>query len=475
MSRLGAGLLAAAVLSACATLPPARQPALPAAWAVAPAGSPPQADAWRLFGDAALEQWIGQVHAGNAELAAALARIDAAGAALQGERAGHAPSLHAVLEGERRKLSRHDRGPDPEEGPPPARPRNRIAAGLNLGYELDLRGRIGAAVRAAESEHAASRFEQQALTLTLARHTALLWFARSEAQARIGLGERRLAALQALLLQERARQRAGLASGISVGAREAALAEAQAGQPLQQARLQRIEHALCHLAGQAPQHCRLPAGRPLADLQPAAPGAGLPAELLSRRPDLCAAAAGYDAARARLSEAEAARWPSLTLGGSFGFSAAKPSGLSHRSAGGWAILPQLDLPVFDAGRRRAEVSRQQALLREQFARWQAVVGQAVLEVEDAGAALAAGIRQEQASREEQAASERQLRAAARQVAAGRASGEASANATLASLDAEGRWLDARLGRLQAAADLVAALGGGWAGGESSPARQSTTP
>jgi NodT family efflux transporter outer membrane factor (OMF) lipoprotein len=159
------------------------------------------------------------------------------------------------------------------------------------------------------------------------------------------------------------------------------LAGAKAARPVFAARLAEAEHAIGVLLGHYPERV---SGERLVQV-PGAPvlyAVGIPAELISQRPDLQAALQRVAAADARVAAAIADRFPSIRLSGNYG-------SLHQEVAAGlikgefWSLLGELALPVVDGGRRRAEVDRKEAALREAVAAYQQKVLAAFQEVEDA--------------------------------------------------------------------------------------------
>ena len=127
------------------------------------------------------------MRAGNTDLAASLARLDAARAELGVVNADRYPKLDFEQTVERRKLSKFDLG---EVGEDTANPSTRYSTRLALAYEVDLRGRISAAVRAGRADLKASGGDRDALQLSLARQTAELWLTRAELIADVDLARK---------------------------------------------------------------------------------------------------------------------------------------------------------------------------------------------------------------------------------------------------------------------------------------------
>jgi NodT family efflux transporter outer membrane factor (OMF) lipoprotein len=165
-------------------------------------------------------------------------------------------------------------------------------------------------------------------------------------------------------------------------------------------------NALAVLTGRAPGALQAQLAPPPAGAAPPAVPADLalaiPAEVLRQRPDVQAAEQRLVAAAARVEQTDAGRLPSLSLGGSIGLSALTLSGLSGGGAGLASLLASVSLPVFDAGRLRAQVRQQEAARDEAAESYRATVLAALQEVEDALVSLA-GTREQLAAQQAAAA------------------------------------------------------------------------
>ena len=177
------------------------------------------------------------------------------------------------------------------------------------------------------------------------------------------------------------RYRLGLSPAIDMYQSRQTQTAARAVRYLYEARLAEAEHAISVLLGRYPEQNKTGV---LAELPgaPELPGVGIPADLLSDRPDLKAALTRIAAADQRVAAAIADRFPSISLSGSYGtLRQDVTAGLLTGEF--WNLLGNLSMPVVDGGRRRAEVDRQEAALREAVALYQQTVLGAFQEVEDA--------------------------------------------------------------------------------------------
>lgn len=452
-------------LAGCSQLtPPRAAPALPAQFSVSlplslPASMPasmPSEQAWASFGDAGLGTWLTQVWAENTDLRLGLARLDSAAIDLRLVRAQQSSSVNIEQSAERRKISKLDAGDSESKNPS-----QRYVTQVSFGYEIDLRGRLAAMLKASEAEQAASRLDLLALRLSLARQTAELWLSRAELQANIETTQKTIQLRQHWQQAEKRKIQAGLSKGATLQEQDSALLTAHLLLNKQKQSLQSVERNLCLLANTLPSECRLPASKTLAALTLPQIGNGVPAQLLQQRPDLAAAQARYDAARSRIDEAKAARWPSLSIAGILGVNADSPAGLLRKGASNWSFMPQISLPLLDGGRREAEVEKNQSSAEQQYMQWHATITRAVHEVETSAADLLESQKNERALQALRAISLSQLenQRAARRAGLATAYSEWQSQLTLLQIEQESTA--ARHGQLLASVHLLAAVGGGW--------------
>ncbi len=373
---LSAALLGS-VLSACAAVgsePRVTAPDLPPAYVQA-SGDASTADQsvspgevwWTGFDDPVLTTLIETGLEENRDIAAALSRLDAASAQITSARAGLFPRLdgEASIEGRT-----EPGGGELDTGA--------AAAGL-LSFSPDLFGRQRRAIEAARADAAS----QAALAADVRRLTAASiasqYLALARAQARFALLETSLDLQSQTLRIVRQRFEAGLSAGLDVQRAEADLARTQAQRgTLIIARAEAL-NALAVLSGRtlagwdAPEPDAIPSFT--RDIAP-----GVPAALLRGRPDVRAAEADLEAALARVGVARAALYPQLSLPGSITADLDASDFADTITA---QIAAVVDIPLFDAGARRADVTRSQALAAAALADYEQAVLVAVADVETA--------------------------------------------------------------------------------------------
>ncbi len=326
---------------------------------------------WERFNDPLLNALMAEAFRGNPDLAQAYARLDQFEAIVKVNRGAEIPSVGASGE-----WSRED---TPLFFGNNAGDSYRYSAAAS--YEVDLWRKLRSRTRAARLETEASREELAALYQTLAAGVVDSYYLAVEQRAQLALTGRTIESFADTLARVERRYREGLVPALDVYQARQNLAAAESRRPLFEAALAEAEHGLSVLLG------RYPEGGLSGDLveiprTPADFPAGLPSELLGRRPDVQAALLRLDASDALIAAAVAERFPSFNLIGNWGESSVVFSTGDIEGAF-WKILVDAALPLIDGGRRRAEVERNEAVFRESLARYHQTVLTAFQEVEDA--------------------------------------------------------------------------------------------
>lgn len=450
----------------CATPPPA--PALPqlvlpaafkegAPWVTAEPEATPDEAWWTVFGDAELDALQQRLLASSPDLAAALARHRQAEATLVQVRAAESPSLGAGASVQR--LRQSERRPLRVLGPLSPDVYGSDTVSLDLGWELDLWGRVQHQVAAGRAQEQAAVADLGAARVALQAQLADTWLVlRGLDQDAALLAQAEAAYAQAERLAQQ-RHAGGAASGLDLARAQVQLAAVRS--QIQQSRGQRavLEHAIAALVGEPASSFTL-AERVQPIALPAVP-VGLPSTLLRRRADVAAARQRVAAAAAGLGVGRAALFPAVTISAQLGFQSSDLGRFIAAPNLFWAIGPALAASLFDGGRRRAEVTRLEAALDEAGARWRGVVLASFQQVEDSLVLLQrAG---EAAAHEAQAlaAARRALAIAQARYNEGAASGLEVVLAQAAELQAQRSAAELAVRQRRACVQLVRALGGGW--------------
>lgn len=450
-------LALASLLTACAGPEPRHPSASESAQAALPApafpdagGSGTAADAlpWaQAFRGERLQRLIPLALANNRDLRVAAANIETARAAAAAREADLWPTVNAGLSG--------SRTPTASGGVA-----SNYQAGLQVtAYELDLFGRLRNLDAAAQAQVLAAQANQQAVRTALIAAVATTEIALQADAALLQLTRDTLASREQSLRLVRQRFDGGVASELDLRAAESALQAARVAEA--QTRRQRAldENALVLLLGAAlPADLPPPSGA-LADFDPLAElPAGVPAEVLTRRPDVRLAEQQLAAADANIAAARATFFPRITLTGSVGTSSSALSGLFKNSV--WSFAPQLVQPLFDAGRNRAGLASARATREAATAQYDKAVQTAFREVADALAGRATLAEQQRAQTALMEAESRRLAITEERYRAGIASALDLLDAQRSRFAAQQALVQVQSQRAQNLVSLYRSLGGG---------------
>ena len=465
--RAAAGLLLVPLLAACVSAPARQQPeirvALPERWTAgaSPGEAAVDAEWWTSFGDPALSELIPIALGENRELAAVVARLDRAAAEARIAGADLKPSLAATVSSSRQRQNFIGL-PIPGFDGVLTTTTSRHGVSLDSSWEIDLWGRIRAGARAALAELQATEAELRGARLSIAAQTARTWFAALEARQQLELARESAASFRSSADYVRSRFEQGLRPAVELRLALSNLASAEALEQQREVQLDRATRQLEVLLGRYPAGNLLEAfGREPMPKPPAAVPAGLPAGLISRRPDLISAERRLVAADQRYRQARRSLYPRLSLTGSGGTATDELSELLDGDLRVWSLIGGLTQPLFQGGRLRAGVERADATSREALAAYASTALRAFAEVESALAA-----ERHLAERERHLAEAAEQLAAARRLAEERyASGVGLYITVLESqtraLTAASTLLEVRRVRLDNRVDLHLALGGGF--------------
>ena len=448
-------------LSGCAIVSPQLKPDVPVAGAWNEA-APAEAAAvsptwWTSFGSSELQSLVAEALAGSPDLAIATERVRQAEAQVRVAGASLFPVVNASAGASGGRTSKVGGTGSAKAAVVDS------AADVNLSasYELDLWGRNRAGVRSAESSAAASRFDRDAAQITLVSGVATSYFDVLALRARLAIARENLDIAQQVFDLVSARARNGAASALDVSRQEATvLSQKAALLPLEQQERQTLA-ALAVLVGRAPEGFDVK-GTGITDLDVPAIDAGLPAELLVRRPDLASAEAQLAAANADVAAARAAMLPTITLTGSAGLASAALTSLT--SAGATAaiqIAASLLQPVFDGGRLRGQKAIAESRERELLETYRKAILSAFSDVEQALAGTSRLGQQEELQDEVQTRARESLRLAEIRYRGGADDLLTVLDAQRTLFSAQDQLAQIQLSRLQAAVSLYKALGGGW--------------
>ena len=457
--------LLAALLAGCSLAPVYQRPAAPvppAYPASAPDGSTQRAAAdtgWRdYFTDPGLRLSIAAALEQNRDLRTAALRIEEARAAYHIQRADRLPNLNGSLAAARARTPAY-LSPTGK-----ALTADRFDAGLGLSsFELDFFGRVRNLNEAALSAYLASDAARQAAQISLVAQVAQAYFGLWALGEQYALARQTLAGRSQTFQLTRQRVEAGAASRLDLRLDETLLETARVAVLTLARQQQQAHNALDLLVGQylppTPGAAVTPPDDATLDAMSALP-AGLPSELLARRPDIQAAELRLKAANANIGAARAAFFPRISLTAAFGSSSPAFAGLFDAGSGLWSFAPQMTLPIFDAGRNRANLSLAAVRKDIAVADYEKTIQLAFREVADALAArsyLGEQVTAQRAVREAQA---ERLKLLQLRFDNGVSSSLDVLDAERVLFAAEQSLVQTRLLRASSAIDLYRALGGG---------------
>lgn len=446
-------------LGGCVVGPDYMQPTvpLPNQWATTQGASrqPELSRWWRRLDDPMLNVLIDEGIAHNLDVAAAKARIREARATYRQAMGGLLPFADGSGEVTRSKSNSSSAG---------AQYYTQYQAGFDASWEADLFGANKRAIEAAAYGLDASDEDLRATQLTLIGDIASNYIALRGYQARIALARRTATSQRETAALTRRQLEAGSASSVDVARADGLAASTEANVPALVTSYAEAVHRLSVLTGRAPGALvgRLKAHRAIPTPK-VLPSTGVPADVLVTRPDVRLAERQYAQATAKIGQAEAARYPSVSLTGNIATTALSLGDLGKSSSIGWSFGPSLSVPIFQGGQLRAAVDIAEAQRDQYFIAFHSTVLVALEDVENSAVALGRE-RQRNGKLAAAAASYREAADLSRQLYQGGSSD------FLDVLDAERSAYSAEdsllVSRVAIATDYIAlmkALGGGWDG------------
>jgi NodT family efflux transporter outer membrane factor (OMF) lipoprotein len=457
LATLAAGAL---VLEACAitaTAPrlPEIASGMPPAWSeqsLPDAGIAVTApDWWRNFSSEELSALISAALSANPDLAIAVERVRQAEAQVRIAGATLFPELDFGA-GTSRRETRPDGGAwNRSDG---------SSAVFSASYEIDLWGRNAAGVRAAESTLRASRFDLETVRLALVTGVANAYFQVLSLRGRLAIARENLVIAERVLVVVDARVRNGAASALDLARQQAGVLAVRAALPPLELQERQTLFALALLLGRPPEDFEA-AGASVTAIAVPRVAPGLPAELLTRRPDLASAEAQLAAANANVAAARAALLPGIQLTGSAGVASNVLLNFLNGPTASLALGASLVQTIFDAGRLRSQVDIAASRERELVESYGKAILAALADVESALAASSRTADQETLQVQVVEQSRIALRLAEIRYREGVDDLLTVLDAQRTQFQAEDQLAQTRLSRLQASIGLFKALGGGW--------------
>lgn len=441
------------------------------AYAARRAAPPIRADWPRLFGSAELGRLADSTVAGNLDVAAAAARIVQAQAQAEIVSAAQLPLLSGSGDAQRSFGSSRGAGGGSSvstgigtgttvvsSGSGAAS--NLFHLGLTASYEVDLWGRNAYTSVAAEHTILVDRFSRDTVVLSSVAAVVNAYFLILSAQDRIRIANRNAAAARDVLEAIRGRLAVGTVTQLEVAQQESVLDQQLATVPPFQLQIDQARTQIALLTGRTPEGAHV-AGGSLDRLR--APGipAGLPSQLLRRRPDVAAAEETLASADAQVQAARAAFFPSLTLTGTGGLESTTLRNLLSPSALIGSIGAGIAQPLFDGYALQGQLDQARGLRREDLENYRKAILQALVDVENALVAIRRDLEHERLLADVVRSSQQAYDIERERLKVGTIDITTVLQTQLTLFGAEDALAVARLTRFQALASLAQALGGGW--------------
>lgn len=481
--RCAAGAVLMTLAAGCSLQPVYLRPAAPVA-TVFPAGEAykapsvgagstmlPAADiGWRNFlPDSRLQRLVELALVNNRELRVAVLNVEKVQAQYRIERAALYPQVSAGASASTKSASRGGSTGN-------ANASSNYSAGLSASWEIDFFGRLRSLTDAALEQYLASAHARQAAEILLVSQIADQYLTTLAYDEQLAVTQSTLTTAQAAYKIVKLQFDTGTASELDLRLSQTTVEQAQANYAAQIRLRAQAENALVLLVGEPlpldlPPPVRLGAQPILADIP-----AGLPSDLLERRPDILEAEAVLRSENADIGAARAAFFPRISLTGALGTASATLGGLFAAGSSAWSFVPSLVMPIFTAGANQANLDVTTVQKDIGIAQYEKAVQTAFREVSDGLAARGTYDDQLAAQQRYTDAQQRRLELANMLYASGTDSYLSVLTAQTDLYNAQLALVTTRLNRLTSLVDLYRSLGGGWiqrTGDEPRPADTAT--
>lgn len=436
------------------------KPPLPAEWTsgVGDKAAPgAKMQDWRqVIADEPTKRLVELALANNRDLRVAILNIEKAQAQYQIQRADLLPKIDATAGAEMART------PAKLSSTGAAVTSRKYSVGLGFSsFELDLFGRIQSLKDEALENFLATEASRRSVELSLVAQVATGYLTLAADREQLALAKEILETEEASFQIVQQRYDFGVANELELAQAQTTVDTAKVNVAKYTAQVTQDENALSVLVGMPLSQELMPA-KTLADIAPLNPvPAGLPSEVLFRRPDVLAAEHQLKAANADIGAARARYFPSIGITSSIGFASNQVNDLFNSPAGAWSFVPQITLPIFHSGAIRAGVKSSEAQRDIMVAQYEKTVQTAFKEVSDA-LALSASL-------EDQVKAQTSLaKASGKSYELSTLRYEAGVDSYLNKLDAQRSYatsrqglISTRLSRIANTLTLYKALGGGW--------------
>ena len=461
MPRFITVLLTVLALSGCMVGPDYRRPAadVPQNWRMEEKETQNVANTawWRQLNDPVLNDLIATALKENKDLLIAAARIEQYAAQYGVSRSDLYPQISASVQLGQQMSTK--------VGSANALPASyhTVSGGqqavLNASWELDIWGRIRRGTESARAELLASEEGRRGVILSLVSSVATSYVNLRDLDRQLEIATQTAASRKKTLDLFRIRLEGGVITEMELNQAQSEYEQALATTPQLQQAIARQENALSILLGRNPGN--IPRGKAINDLKLPVIPAGLPSELLERRPDIRQAEQNLIAANAQIGVAKAAYFPAISLTSFLGFASSDLSDLFTGPAKVWKYSAPITAPIFTAGKIASGVKVAEAMQQQSLLQYQQAIQTAFREVEDA-------LSDQNRTREQLAAQSRQVEALRQYATLARLRYDEGYSSYIEVLDAERTLFSVELGYtqtqgvlLQAIISLYKSVGGGW--------------
>jgi multidrug efflux system outer membrane protein len=455
----------AVILSGCSLIPEYKQPAAPVAaqYPQGPAYAPAEAanvaaaeQGWRqFFRDPALQQLIQTSLVNNRDLRVAALNIDAYRAQYRIQRADLFPAVSADGSGSRQRV------PANLSTTGQSGITSQYSATLGVSaYELDLFGRVRSLSEQALQTYFSSEEARRSTQISLVANVANAYMTWQADKELLKLTENTLKAFEESYRLTSRSNEVGVSSALDLSQARTSVESARVALARYQRQVAQDQNNLTLLLGTGiPSN--LPQPQPLsANLLSEMP-AGMPSDLLQRRPDILQAEHELQAANANIGAARAAFFPSISLTANAGTISPDLSGLFNGGSGTWLFQPSINIPIFNAGSLRASLDYSKIQKEISVANYEKAIQTAFQEVSDGLASRKTYTEQLQAQNDFVGANQDYYRLAERRYRIGIDSNLTFLDAQRSLFSAQQSLITDRLSQLTSEVNLYKALGGGW--------------
>jgi multidrug efflux system outer membrane protein len=478
MSKFSGGRFAIAIagsalwLTGCSVGPDYVEPAVPqpvkyqegGPWKEAdPRDDISKGDWYKIFHDPKLNSLEERAQLANQSLRAAAARVSEARAVARQAQADFFPSIDFTADGSRQRTSPNN-GQIVAQSPGHVGNSSTFTSAtvvpFDLSYEVDVWGKVRREFESAGASAQASLADYENALLSLKAELAADYFALRTADAQIDVQRRTIESYRENLDLTNSRFQGGISTQLDVEQAKATLASAQAQLAQLDASRAQLEHAIAVLVGVPPEGFVIKYN-PL-DIGPPSIPAGLPSDLLERRPDVAAAERRVAAQNAQIGVAISAYFPVIRLTGQTGFDSGDLGLLFNWESRIWSYGPSIQFPIFEGGRIAANIKQERAAYEENVADYRESVLVAFQNVEDSLSSLRCLDEQEEAENRAFVAYKKALDLTNSRYTTGLVSYFEVIQAQGLALGAEQLTVQIKGNQIATTIQLIKALGGGWA-------------